>query len=247
MSRLLLVRHGQASFSAHPDQAFVDYDRLSELGRRQSAALGDELVTGDVEFDRVYSGPLLRQRETADEVAKVYARRSKPWPGIIEIPELAEHEGSRVVRHALSSDPEHEEALRRLTLSARGTDGDTADRTRTYFRVFQRVTRRWARGEIAPPDVEESWQVFRARVASGIERIVAESGRGVTVAAFTSGGPVGSTVAAVLGLGDERALELAWMVDNATVTELLFSGEQVSLKSFNVQPRIGAADMVTGV
>jgi hypothetical protein len=31
------------------------------------------------------------------------------------------------------------------------------------------------------------------------------------------------------------------------VTEILFSGDRVSLKSFNVQPRIGAAEMVTGV
>jgi hypothetical protein len=67
------------------------------------------------------------------------------------------------------------------------------------------------------------------------------------VGVFTSGGPVGSAVAWALGLGDEQALDLAWMVDNATVTEILFSGEQVSLKSFNVQPRIGAAELVTGV
>jgi broad specificity phosphatase PhoE len=160
--------------------------------------------------------------------------------------ELAEHDGSRVVRHALSNEAEHEEALRRL-LSGSGDDGQEVELMRTYFTVFRRVTRRWARGEIAPPGVEESWQAFRARVEAGIRRIMDESARGITVGAFTSGGPVGSTVARTLGLGDEQALELAWMVENATVTELLFSGSQVSLKSFNVQPRMGAAEMITGV
>lgn len=247
MSRLLLIRHGQASFSAHPERAFEDYDRLSELGRRQSSALGDELASSGVVFDRVYTGPLLRQRETAQEVGEAYARRSRPWPGLTEVPELAEHEGSRVVRHALSAEPEHEEALQRLMAPITGGDGEEVELMRTYFDVFRRVTRRWARGDLAPPEVEESWQAFRARVASGIGRILTESGRGVTVAAFTSGGPVGSTVACALGLGDEQALELAWMVENATVTELLFKGDQVSLKSFNVQPRLGAAEMVTGV
>lgn len=246
MSRLLLIRHGQASFSAHPERAFEDYDRLSELGIRQSSALGDELASGGVLFDRVYSGPLLRQRQTAECVAQAYERASLAWPGIKEMPELAEHEGSRVVRHALSSEAEHEDALNRL-LSTTGADGEEVELMRTYFSVFRRVTRKWARGETAAPDVEETWQAFRARVDSGVRRVLAESGKGVTVGMFTSGGPVGSTVAWALGLGDEQALELAWMVENATVTELLFSGDEVSLKSFNVQPRLGAPEMVTGV
>lgn len=246
MSRLLLVRHGQATFDAHPERAFEDYDRLSDLGRQQSSALGEELASGGVVFDRVYSGPLKRQRETAEAVGSAYERLGKPWPGVIDIVELAEHEGSRVVRHALSTEPEHEEALHRL-LSSAGEDGEEIDLMRTYFRVFRRVTRKWARGEIAPPGVEESWHAFRVRVESGIRRIVSESGRGVTVGVFTSGGPIGSTVAWSLGLGDEEALDLAWMVENATVTEFLFSGDQCSLKSFNVQPRIGSAEMITGV
>lgn len=246
MSRLLLIRHGQASFSAHPERAFEDYDRLSELGRQQSTALGEALASGGVMFDRVYSGPLVRQRETADAVGLVYERLSKPWPGVTEVPELEEHEGSRVVRHALSEEPEHREALERL-LAVKGEDGEEIELMRTYFTVFRRVTRRWARGEIAPPGVSESWQAFRARVGAGIERILSESGRGVTVGAFTSGGPVGSTVAGALGLSDEQALELAWMVENATVTEMLFSDGRVALKSFNVQPRLGASGMMTSV
>jgi broad specificity phosphatase PhoE len=246
MSRLLLIRHGQASFLAHPDRAFEDYDRLSELGGQQASALGDELVSGGVLFDRVYTGPLVRQRQTADEVAAAYARQSKAWPAITQLAELAEHEGSRVVRHALSSEPEHAEALQRL-LTTTGEDGEEAELMRTYFTVFRSVTRRWARGELPLADVAENWQAFRIRVDSGVRRILAESGRGVTVGVFTSGGPIGATVASALGLGDERALELAWMVENATVTELLFSDDQLSLKSFNVQPRLGAAEMMTRV
>ncbi|MGD2044884.1 MAG: histidine phosphatase family protein [Gemmatimonadota bacterium] len=246
MSRLLLVRHGQASFDAHPERAFEDYDKLSELGRQQAIALGEELVAGGVTFDRIYSGPLRRQRETADRVGEAFERLGEVWPGVVELPELAEHEGSRVVRHALSTEAEHQDALQRL-LASTGEDGEEMELMRTYFTVFRRVTRRWARGEIAPPGVEESWKAFRSRVESGMRRIMDESGKGATVGAFTSGGPVGSTVAWTLGLDDEQALELAWMVENATVTEILFSGDRVSLKSFNVQPRIGAAEMVTGV
>jgi broad specificity phosphatase PhoE len=246
MSRLLLIRHGQASFHAHPERAFEDYDRLSVLGKQQSRALGEELAAAGVIFDRVFAGPLIRQRETADAVGEVYEILGAPWPTVTEVPELAEHEGSRVVRHALSTDPEHEEARQRL-LARTGEDEEEIELMRTYFSVFRRVTRSWARGEVAPPGMVESWPAFRARVDSGIRMILGEAGRGVTVGVFTSGGPVGSTVASTLGLSDEQALELAWMVENATVTELLFSGDHVSLKSFNVQPRLGAAEMITGV
>jgi len=40
---------------------------------------------------------------------------------------------------------------------------------------------------------------------------------------------------------------LAWTVENATLTELLFTTERVSLKSFNAQPRIGSPELVTYV
>ena len=259
MSRLILVRHAQASFSPDPSRAFDDYDRLSELGHQQAEALGEELVAAGVALDRVYTGPAARQRQTAEGVASVYARHGRPFPELLTIGALEEHSGATVVRRALA-EPAYEADRVRLgiALEAAGMRSGTAgadareaaahvDPTRAYFAVFQRVTRMWARRELPEALADESWQVFRARVEAGVRQILAESGRGTTVAAFTSGGPIGSTVARVLGLDDERALELAWTVENATLTELLFSEGRVSLKSFNAQPRIGAPELVTYV
>ena len=259
MSRLILIRHAQASFSPDPSKAFVDYDRLSELGHQQAEALGEELVAAGVVFDRAYTGPAARQRQTAEGIAAVFARHGRPFPEPITLDSLEEHSGATVVRRALA-EPEFEPDRVRLGVALdaaemRGGTGGAdaresaahANPTRAYFSVFQRVTRRWARGELPDALVEESWQAFRARVDAGVRRIITESGRGTTVAAFTSGGPIGSTVARVLGLDDERALELAWTVENATLTELLFTEGRVSLKSFNVQPRIGAPELVTYV
>jgi len=245
MSRLILVRHAQASFSPDPAKAFEDYDRLSALGRRQAEALGEELIAAGIAFDRVYTGPALRQRQTAEAVGSVYARRGSMWPAALTEPGLGEHEGAAVVRRALAR-PEHQEERRRIGV-LEDAGGHSIDAARAYFTVFQRVTRRWARGELPGSHGEESWRAFRSRVQQALRRIMAESGRGTTVAAFTSGGPIGSTVAHVLGLDDERAIELAWAVDNTTLTELLFTEERVSLKSFNAQPRTGASELVTNV
>ena len=259
MSRLILVRHAQASFSPDPSRAFVDYDRLSELGHQQAEALGEELVAAGIAFDRAYTGPADRQRQTGEGIAAVYERHGLPFPELVTLEALEEHSGAAVVRRALA-EPEYEADRVRLGVALdaaemRGGSGGADARqasahvepTRAYFSVFQRVTRLWARGELPDPIVEESWQAFRARVEDGFRRIIAESGRGANVAAFTSGGPIGSTVARVLGLDDEQALELAWTVENATITELLFTEGRVSLKSFNAQPRIGAPELVTYV
>ena len=59
MPTVLLVRHGQASYGTD------DYDVLSELGHRQSAALADALTARGVTPSLVVAGSLRRQRETA--------------------------------------------------------------------------------------------------------------------------------------------------------------------------------------
>lgn len=62
MTEIILVRHGQANTHA-TDEA--DYDRLSELGRAQATWLGAHLRGTDPHFDRVVTGTLSRQIETA--------------------------------------------------------------------------------------------------------------------------------------------------------------------------------------
>jgi broad specificity phosphatase PhoE len=245
MSRLILIRHAQASFSPDPAKAFVDYDQLSPLGHRQAEALGEELVAAGIAFDRAYTGPAVRQRQTAEAVAAAYAHHGWTFPSLVTSEGLEEHAGATVVRRALA-EPEYEEERVRLVAALRDAAAE-GSASRAYFTVFRAVTRRWARRELPEAVAEQSWQSFRSRVEVGVRKIIADSGRGATVAAFTSGGPIGSTVAQVLGLDDEAALELAWAVENATLTEILFSEERVSLKSFNAQPRVGAPELVTYV
>src|SRR5256885_5325369 len=62
MGVLLLVRHGQASLGT------ADYDRLSDVGRRQAQVAGARLARTDLTVDRVVSGALTRQRDTAEAV-----------------------------------------------------------------------------------------------------------------------------------------------------------------------------------
>ncbi|MDQ8044437.1 MAG: histidine phosphatase family protein [Solirubrobacteraceae bacterium] len=60
MSVLILVRHGQATFG------MGTYDRLSDHGQAQARRLGEVLNLRGVKVDRIVSGDLDRQRETAE-------------------------------------------------------------------------------------------------------------------------------------------------------------------------------------
>ena len=251
MSRIILVRHAQATFSADPAEAFENYDQLSPLGLTQADALGEEFVRSGVVFDRVFVGPARRHEQTADVAASAYSRSDLPWPNPSTVEELQEHSGASVVEIMLST-AQYADARRQI--QAPGADSRT--RARAYFSAFREITRSWARADLpsdpgsesgALLDAVESWQAFRARVERGMRKILDEVGGSGTIAVFTSGGPIGSTVARALGLADEQAIELAWAVQNTTVTEFVFRADRLSLKSFNAQPRFSSVELVTYV
>lgn len=62
MSQVTLVRHGQANSGSNDEHG---YDKLSDLGHQQAGWLGAYFASIGEEFDRVYSGTLIRHRETA--------------------------------------------------------------------------------------------------------------------------------------------------------------------------------------
>ena len=79
MSRLYLIRHGQAG-PRH------DYDRLSALGEQQAQSLGRYLVSLKIEFAAAYVGRLARQRRTAEAVQAEFQATGFPFPDLVEEP-----------------------------------------------------------------------------------------------------------------------------------------------------------------
>ncbi len=86
MSVLTLVRHGQASFFAD------NYDELSALGREQARLLGEFLGSRRIDFDEVYCGPRVRQRQTAEIVGSACNQAGRTWPDPVVLPELDEYD-----------------------------------------------------------------------------------------------------------------------------------------------------------
>jgi Fructose-2,6-bisphosphatase len=230
LAQLVLVRHGQAT----PFEEITD--RLSPLGETQSRKLAEFWIRNQVAFDEVYTGTLTRQRHTEALVREAYGAAGRNWPHAQVMPELNEYDAESVLRHCApqlaARDPQF-----RLLVEAHEGGGD-ADRNRRFQKMFEALMSRWITGELESSELE-SWHTFRERVERGLRRITGGTARSARrVAVFTSGGPIGVAVQIAVNAPDRTGLEVNWRVRNCSLTEFVFSGERLSLDTFNATPHL---------
>src|SRR5262245_61289356 len=163
MSHLVLVRHGQASFLE------ANYDKLSAKGEAQARLLGDYWAKHQISFDRVYSGPRARQRETARIVGQAHADAGLSWPQLELLPPFDEFQAEAVMERALPGLLEGDAEVRELHQAFERAEGQ-AERFKTFQRVFEVVIGRWAAGELPVPGIEP-WPDFCARVHNGLRQL----------------------------------------------------------------------------
>jgi broad specificity phosphatase PhoE len=235
VGNLFLVRHAQASFFG------ASYDELSALGREQARSLGEHWVRHAVDFEAVYVGPRRRHRQTCEIVAATYRAHGLPFPAARDVPELDEHQGVTVIKHHLGRDDAASEALH----AGEAPDGDRERVVREFFRHYDAVMREWARGAVQVPGTE-SWAEFRARSLRALELMCEGTGRGPRVA-FTSGGLVSSAAGWLLGLDEDRVIDLSIVLRNTALTEVAWSARRRSLVSFNALPHLPDPRTATAV
>jgi len=215
LAQLILVRHGQAT----PFEAITD--RLSPLGETQSRKLAEFWIRNGATFDEVYTGSLDRHRRTEELVAEAFTAHGLAWPETQMMPELNEYDAESLMKRFA---PQFE-------------IGGGPDQNRRFQKMFEALMNRWITGELDSNEVE-SWHSFRARVQRGLRRITESGVSGRRVAAFTSGGPIGVAVQIALNAPERTGLEVNWRVRNCSLTEFVFSGERLSLDSFNGTPHL---------
>ena len=236
MSRLLLIRHGQASFMEQ------DYDRLSAVGEIQARLLGEYWAQRGATLDAVFSGPRKRQVDTAIIAGEACRKAGMIWPQIEIMNEFDEYSGEAVMERSLPGLVETDVKVRELH-RAFASAQDLAEKHRTFQRLFEAVISRWASGELHVEEIEP-WASFTSRVRRGLAGL-ASGGGNRNIAVFSSGGPVGVTVQRALDLSVEHTLRTAWMARNASVSEFLFSGERFSMSSFNTVPHLDDPALLT--
>ncbi len=219
MSTLYLVRHGQASFGTD------NYDQLSTLGRQQVQLLGEFFAESGERIDRIYSGTLQRQRETAEILATALAHTT---PLVIS-GAFDEYDSDSMLRAYASS-------LNAEQLAQAGWPGLRHDRRKFQF-FLESAARAWVAAEIVAEQMLP-WQQFHSRITTALAETMQQEGRSKTLLLSTSGGVIGTVVAHVLGLSNHMGVELNWAVHNASITRLIYSAEKVSLSMFNALPHL---------
>jgi broad specificity phosphatase PhoE len=230
MSRLFLVRHAQASFLEQT------YDKLSALGETQAQLLGEFWARHKLVFDRVCSGPCIRQKDTAAIVAAEYLKTNLDWPDFLVMPEFDEYQGEAVLESSLAALLESDRAISTLH-DAFQASGDPQSRRKTFQKLFEAVIGKWVDGTI-PSSSVEPWRDFSARVNSGLKQFLGAGAQSERVAIFTSGGPIGLAVQRALDLSAQNALRISWMARNSSFTEFLYSSDRFTLSSFNSVPHL---------
>lgn len=225
MGMLALVRHGQASFFSD------NYDQLSPLGEQQARLLGEYWVRCGVRFDEVVTGPRVRQTETAALAGEAFAKNGLEWPEAQRLDELDEHQVDRLIKLAMPQIAAEYPEIARLHADYQAAQLPR-DKHRTFQLMFERVVMLWVAGKAEAPGVE-TWPQFRQRVTAGLERMLASEARGRRVAAFTSVGAITVGLQCSLSCGDRAAFDLGWRVRNCSVTEFVFSGQRLTIESFN--------------
>jgi broad specificity phosphatase PhoE len=135
------------------------------------------------------------------------------------------------------------ESLRALVAELSSSES-RRDQLRGFQRVFEAVMTMWIRGEIEAPEVE-SWQAFCARVATGVGNLREGDRKGRAIVAFTSAGTIAAAMRMALELSDERMLDLAGVIRNASFTELAFTRSRLTPVTFNTIPHLPDPATVT--
>ena len=214
MAELVLVRHAQACFGT------PDYDRLSELGWRQSRWLGEYFTQRGVSFDRVMRGTLRRHAETLAGIAEGLGR------GIdaAEDARLNEYDSHALLRAHLKGE----------------TLPESSDR-RAHFRLLREAMYAWADGTLAGHP-HEPFAEFRARVLGALADM--RMGKAKRVLVVSSGGPIATMLAEVLGMPRRGVVDLNLQTRNTGISELQSGANRIQCVSFNNVPHLDRPDRV---
>lgn len=206
MAELLVIRHGQASFGAD------NYDRLSELGRRQSERAGEHLRDIGWTPDRVVTGTLRRQTET---LAAMGLDAGETHPGFDEY-------------------DFHD--LLHVRFGGEVPDPVRSDR-KTHFRTLRETVLDWQTGGCA--GARETFAAFEARVDAARASAVQDGAERVLV--VSSGGVIGQLARMALEAPAPQMMALNLQVRNTSLTRFITTPNRFFLHEFNALPHLSDA------
>ena len=211
MSKLLLIRHGQASLGQQ------DYDQLSPLGQQQARWLGEYFKESGLKPDRIITGRLKRQHQTAQGICDGLGITAhfEQHPGWDEFDFYA------VGRAYLNQHPEH--APKEQTAKA-------------FFALLRKALLAWSENTITGP-LPETWNHFATRAQEAMNFAQAQSNH-EHVLVISSGGAISMALKHLMAFNNETLINLNLQTRNSGVSEVYFNEHSSYLTSFNNVPHL---------
>lgn len=211
MSRLLFVRHGQASLGK------ANYDQLSEQGFQQARWLGEYLAQRDVNPGRIILGELVRHRQTADAMCENLGAH----PALEFHPGWNEFDFHRLFKAYLTQYPQQKLAT--------GTPKE-------FFTVLRKAIKAWSDDQIEG-EMPETWTEFEQRVRTALHDVLQRDDTD-TVIVVSSGGAISMALKHILRLDNDALIDLNLQTRNTAITECYFNTQNIYLTSFNTVPHL---------
>ncbi|OJJ18340.1 hypothetical protein BKI52_26340 [marine bacterium AO1-C] len=236
MATLYLIRHGQASFMKN------NYDQLSELGATQAQHLGTYLAQRGLQFDIAWMGALERHKATYSNLVETY-NQQQSFPEIITDAAFNEHQGAEIFNKLLPKLIEAEPALKSAMVHKGKDDPEVR---KGILKLFFQSLKKWAKGKLYL-DGYESFVDFKTRCQQGYQTLIDGMEGKKSGILISSGGTIGVLTGILLGISDEKMMELNWQVINTSITEFQYNKGQFFLKSFNGLPHLTEKKLITYV
>jgi broad specificity phosphatase PhoE len=221
-----LIRHGQAG-------SRLAYDDLSEIGCRQSRALGEWFAEREIRFEAIITGSLKRQQITAREISAAMSERGISNPAPVVDERWSEFDLDEVYRGIAPLLAREDERFR---IEYEQLQSEVADPGSTAHRAWRNcdvtVVRAWIEGRFA--FAGESFADFRSRVGSALLSLPSDG----HVAVVTSATPIGLSAGLALDLSPRRVMQLAGAQRNTAFTEMDLRPGDPRMVSFNNVPHL---------
>jgi len=210
MAQLYVIRHAQASFGSD------NYDKLSELGHKQSVLLGQYWAQRKLSFDALITGDMRRHKQTAkgivDEIKVGTTICDNSWN---------EFDFDAIMIAYLSLFPEQKPA--------------PESPRKEWYRVLKKAMLAWAKNELTDLQTE-SWEAFCYRVQQGMQNILSSGHK--NVALVSSGGAMAVMLKTVLNTSVEQSIAFNLQIKNTSINHFFFGANGYQLSSFNNVPHL---------
>jgi broad specificity phosphatase PhoE len=216
--RALLIRHAQADWGG------ADYDRLSELGLRQAAALGQWLAReSGWRPQRLIGGPRQRHQLTLQAIRDAMLAACGAAPAIEIVQDWDDADAAALLAAFRKAKPQAPE----LAWVAPGASPAQARALLTA------VFAAWRDGAL-DTCMPETWAAFAARIARARQALMQEDADEVIV--VSSAGAIARCAQAALHLDDAAMVALNIGLDNTALSEFCADAGAWQLLRWNCLP-----------